>query len=89
MTASTVVRNGRPNMIGTDASSSISRRTKSTGNINLSILTNSFEMSNFKKRECGMRLMLTPKSDKAFFTDIGTINFNMGGVRWGGVHWSL
>ncbi|GJS42074.1 hypothetical protein Tco_0567117 [Tanacetum coccineum] len=64
MTARAVERNGLPKMIGTDASSSISRITKSTRKMNLSILTN-------RKREYGMRLMLAPKSIRTSPASIG------------------
>nr|GEX18974.1 hypothetical protein [Tanacetum cinerariifolium] len=42
MTVQAVARNGRPIMIGSDASSSISKITKSTRKMNLSILTNRY-----------------------------------------------
>nr|GEV38753.1 hypothetical protein [Tanacetum cinerariifolium] len=67
MTAQAVAGNGHPKMIGTDASSSISKITKSTGF--------SYEMPNVRKKEYGIRLMLAPKSAKAFFTGIVPIRY--------------
>ncbi|GJT08402.1 hypothetical protein Tco_0842864 [Tanacetum coccineum] len=72
-------------MIGTEASSSISRITKSTWKMNLSILTN-------RKRERGMRLMLPPKSAKAFSIDRfpirhGNVKLPESPFFWGKFFW--
>ncbi|GJX49480.1 zf-CCHC domain-containing protein [Tanacetum coccineum] len=61
-----MARNDRPKMIGTISSSSISKTTKLTGKINLFIFMS-------RKRECGIWLILAPKSAKAFFTVNGPI----------------
>ncbi|GKD41963.1 hypothetical protein Tco_1266608 [Tanacetum coccineum] len=86
-----VARKGRPRMIGTNSSSSISKTTKSTGKMNLPTFTNRFsqtpmrylidrsaswililvglslEIPNRWKRECGMRLILAPKSARVLY----------------------
>ncbi|GJU11054.1 hypothetical protein Tco_1133450 [Tanacetum coccineum] len=93
--AHAVARNGRPRMIGTNLSSSISKTMKSIRKMNLPTFTKRFsqtpmgyltdrpaswililvglnlEIPNRWKRECGIRLILAPKSARAFFTARG------------------
>ncbi|GKE10212.1 hypothetical protein Tco_1413763 [Tanacetum coccineum] len=85
MTVRAKARNGHPRMIETDASSSISRIMKSSVKMNLLILTN-------RKRERGMRLMLTPMSPKAFLNGIvpiihGNVKLLVYPFFWGKFFW--
>nr|GEV12572.1 hypothetical protein [Tanacetum cinerariifolium] len=70
MTAQAMAKNGRPRMIMTDASLSISKIMKLTRKMNLLILTN-------RKSERGIILMLAPKFAKAFFTRIVPIRHEL------------
>ncbi|GJT46480.1 hypothetical protein Tco_0955195 [Tanacetum coccineum] len=97
--ALSVARKGRPRMIGTNSSSSISKTTKLIGKMNLPTFSKRFsqtpmgylidqlaswililvglslEIPNRWKRECGIRLILAPKSARAFFTARGPMRY--------------
>ncbi|GKC45641.1 hypothetical protein Tco_1063363 [Tanacetum coccineum] len=82
-----VARKGRPKMIGTSSSSSISKTMKSTGKMNLLIFTNRFS-------QAPMGFMLAPKSSRAFLTVRGPIR--QGRVKlpgspslWGRLLWIM
>ncbi|GJW07554.1 hypothetical protein Tco_1569977 [Tanacetum coccineum] len=67
ITALVEARKGRPKMIRTSSSLSISKTKKSTGKMNF------VEIPNRQKRDCGMRFILAPKSAKSFLTAMGPI----------------